>query len=35
MATCEESVEEIIQNLFDRKAMEARVREMMEIPWIG
>jgi len=35
MARCEESVEEIIKSLFDRKAMEARVQEMMEIPWIG
>ena len=34
MAQCEESVEEIIKSLFDRKAVEARVAEMMEIPWI-
>jgi enoyl-[acyl-carrier protein] reductase II len=34
MAQCEESVEEIIRSLFDRKAVEARVAEMMEIPWM-
>lgn len=34
MAECEESVEEIIKSLFDRKALEARIEEIKEIPWI-
>jgi len=35
MAQCEETVEEIIKSLFDRKAVASRVKEMMELPWIG
>lgn len=35
MAGREESVAEIIRDLFDRNAVQKRIQEMMEIPWIG